>query len=103
MNSNLKKIYSKIDNNSDIIVFGLADSSNCKYCKNTKNFLKSNNINYKYYPIGDFRDLFFELLTQLATIHPELNINTYHKTVPVIFYKKKFIGGYDDLVDFLHK
>lgn len=100
MDSNLKKIYSKINNNNDVIVFGL---ENCGYCKNTKFFLKSNNINYKYYSIDDSKDLFFKLFTKLSTVHIELNINTNHKTVPVIFYKKKFIGGYTDLVNFFNK
>jgi glutaredoxin len=95
MDSNVNKLYSKINNNDDYIVFGL---STCVFCENTKEYLKKNKISYKYYPIDDFKDLFFKNLIKLTNKHPELNININQTTVPVIFYKKKFIGGYNDLM-----
>ncbi len=96
MSTNIKKIYSKINNNDYYVVFGL---STCIYCNKTKIFLENNNIKYKYYSIDDFKDLFFKNFVKLANNYPELNINSNHTTVPVIFYKKKFIGGYTDLVN----
>lgn len=95
MNTNIKNFYSKINNDDYYVVFGL---STCGYCIETKNFLNKNSIKYKYYPIDNFRELFFKVLNDASIIYPELNINEKHKTVPVIFYKKKFIGGYSDLI-----
>lgn len=96
MDTNVKNFYSKVNNNDYYIVFGL---STCGYCLETKNFLNNNNIKYKYYLIDNFKELFFRVLIEASDIYPELNINNTHKTVPVIFYKKKFIGGYTDLIN----
>jgi glutaredoxin len=96
MSNNAEKIYSKINNNNDYIVFGL---STCVFCKRTIEFLQKNNIRYKYYIIDDFKELFFKNFVKLANIYNKLNINSEHKTVPIVFYKKKFIGGYTDLVN----
>lgn len=98
MNTSIEKLYSKINNKNDYIIFGL---STCGYCKETKNILKKKNINYKYYPIDEFKELFFKILAKLATSYPELNIDIKHTTVPVIFHKKKFIGGYTDLINLI--
>ncbi len=95
MNINKKKIYSKINNENDYVVFGLTQ---CNFCNKTKYFLKNYNISYKYYPIDNFKQLFFKNFVNLANDYPNLNIDPRHTTVPVIFYKKKFIGGYTDLV-----
>jgi len=96
MNTNVKKIYSKIKNDNDYIIFGL---SHCIYCKKTIEFLQNNYISYKYYLIDDFKDLFFKNFIKLGSEYKSLDINLKHNTVPVIFYKKKFIGGYTDLVE----
>lgn len=100
MNNNQQKIYLKINNNNDYIVFGL---SQCIFCKNTIDFLQKNNINYKYYLIDKFKELFFKNFLKLANIYPKLNINLEHNTVPIIFYKKKFIGGYTELMNKFNK
>ena len=95
MDTNIKNFYSKVNNNNYYIIFGL---STCGYCLETKKFLNERNIKYKYYSIDNFKELFFRVLIEVSIVHPELNINKTHKTVPVIFYKKKFIGGYSDLI-----
>ncbi len=96
MKTNAEKIYSKINNNNDYIVFGL---SYCVFCKKTVEFLQKNNISHKYYLIDDFKEIFFKNFIKLAENYKNLNINPSHNTVPVIFYKNKFIGGYTDLIN----
>lgn len=95
MNSKIEKLYKKINNDDYIIIFG---SKTCIYCKKALELLKDNNLNYKYYSMDNFYDLFFKVLIELSYNKPNLNINQGHKTIPVIFYKKKFIGGYTELL-----
>lgn len=95
MNSKVIKLYNKINNDEkDIIIFGLSD---CIYCNNSIKLIKKNNISYKYYLIDKHFNLFFKLFLEVAKLYPYLLINIEHKTVPVIFYKKKFVGGYNEL------
>jgi glutaredoxin len=101
MPSKLEILDKKINNNNKYaIVFGL---STCGYCKNTINYLKNNNISFKYYTIDEYKNIFFKLLHRLSALKPELEINLKHKTFPVIFIGdkysgKKFIGGYDKII-----
>jgi len=93
--NNIEFLYNKIKNkNKEIIFFGLQF---CKYCKKTLEFVKKNNISYKYYAIDNYYDKFFKLFVKTEKIYKELEINPYHKTVPVIFINGKFIGGYNEL------
>ena len=46
----------------------------------------------KYY------EIFIPILEKLIKLNPSLQINPEHRTFPVIFYNKKFIGGYSDLI-----
>jgi glutaredoxin len=99
MDSKAIKLYKKINNDSDIfIIFGL---SYCGYCKNAINYLKRKNIPYKYYKIDNDYDIFFNLLKLIKKIDPNLNINKNHKTFPMIFFRKSFIGGYLDLIKYV--
>jgi glutaredoxin len=100
MSTNLKKIYSKINNDTDYIVFGL---SYCIFCKKTIEFLQKNNISHKYYLIDDYKEIFMTNFVKLEKEYQSLNINSLHNTVPIIFYKKKFIGGYTDLIGKFNK
>lgn len=100
MNSKVDKLYQKINNdNKSIIIFGL---SYCVYCKKTLELLKKNKISYKYYSIDKYFNLFFNVLIEVSKIYPNFQINPKHKTVPVIFYKKKFIGGFTELSKLLN-
>jgi len=97
MDSKTLSIYKKIfKSNCNIIIFGL---SYCGYSKAAINYLKQKKICYKYYEIDNIYDIFFEKIIGLSNLHPELNINLSHKTFPVIFVNKKFIGGYTELID----
>ena len=99
MDSKVKKLYKKITNeNKEIVMFGLSD---CIYCKKTLQLLKKNKITYKYYSIDDYFNLFFKVLVEVAKYFPNFEINIDHKTVPVIFYKGKFIGGFTEISQYL--
>lgn len=93
-NTNIDTLYNKINNNTHFIVFGL---STCIFCRKTIELLESKNIKYKFYKIDDMYNLFFKTFVKLATLYSNFDIDPTHKTVPVIFYKKKFIGGFTNL------
>lgn len=99
MDSNIEKLYNKINNNQDFIIFGL---STCRYCKEAIMLLKNKNIKYKNYYIDKYNNLFFKVFQELSELYPNFNIDKTHKTVPVIFYKKKFVGGYTELKKILN-
>ncbi len=95
-NSKVMKLYKKINENKDtFIIFGL---SYCGYSNAAKKYLKGKELKYKNYNIDSDYDIFFKLLHQVSKIDKNLEINPEHKTFPVIFYNKKFIGGYSDLI-----
>lgn len=94
MNSKVDKLYKKISNDKkEVIIFGL---SYCEYCKKTLELLKKKKISYKYYTIDKYFNIFFNVLNEVLKLYPNLGIDPNHKTVPVIFFKKKFIGGYTE-------
>ena len=95
----VNKLYNKINNNNEeIILFGL---SYCKYCKDTIKMLIKKNITFKYYIIDKHFNIFFDILLKVSELYPNLKIINSHKTVPVIFMNKKFIGGYTNLKNIL--
>jgi glutaredoxin len=96
---NVEKLYSKINNNTHYIIFGL---STCIFCQKTIQLLESKNIKYKYYIIDDFYNLFFKTFINLANTYPNFDIDKTHKTVPVVFYKKNFIGGFTSLNEMIN-
>jgi glutaredoxin len=94
--STAKKILEKINSNDDIIlIFGL---SSCKYCKNSLEFVKNNNLQFKYYDMDKYYEIFIPILNKLSELNDKLCINPNHRTFPVIFYNKKFLGGYTELI-----
>lgn len=95
----VNKLYKKINKNHDkVIIFGL---SYCGYCRSTIQYLKEKNIPFKYYKIDKYYDIFFKILNKLMEIHPELAFDSNHKTFPIIFIDRRFIGGYTDLIQIL--
>lgn len=94
LNTNVETLYNKINNNTHFVVFGL---STCIFCSKTIELLKSKNIKYKFYNIDDIYNLFFKTFYELANEYHNIDIDSTHKTVPIIFYKKKFIGGFTNL------
>jgi glutaredoxin len=99
MDSKVKKLYKKInDDNKEIIIFGL---SYCLYTKKVIELMKKNKISYKYYLIDNYFNLFFNILSEISKYFPNFKINNEHKTIPIIFYKKKFIGSFTEIFKYL--
>jgi glutaredoxin len=93
--SKAKKILEKINSNEGIyLIFGL---SGCKYCIKSIEFVQSNNLPFKYYEISKYYEIFIPILNELSELDNKLNIDPNHRTFPVIFYNKKFLGGYAEL------
>lgn len=89
------KILNKINTNANTyLIFGI---STCGYCKKTLVYMKEKNLQYKYYEMDKYYEIFIPILEKLIRLNPSLQINPEHRTFPVIFYNKKFIGGYSDL------
>jgi glutaredoxin len=92
--NHINKFMDKI-NTKKITIFGL---SYCGYTNKAKNYARDHKIPYKFYEIDNEYKNFFNLLSTTNKINPDININTNHQTFPIIFYKNKFIGGYDELI-----
>lgn len=100
MNSKVEKLYKKISNNKkEVIFFGLLY---CEYSKKVIDLLKKNKITYKYYKIDNYYNIFFNVLNEVLKLYPNIKINPNNKNIPIIFIKKKFIGGYTDLKKILN-
>lgn len=90
----INKFMNKI-NTKKLTIFGL---SYCGYTEKAKKYARDNKISYKFYEIDNQYKNIFNLLSSINTINPDIEINTNHQTFPIIFYKNKFIGGYDELI-----
>lgn len=94
-----EKLYSKIDENKDIyIVFIMA---NCEYSKKAVNYLKDNNLCYKSYIVKDLNNNIniMDQLIHCLKKREDYKFDHSHRTLPIIFYNKKFIGGCSDLLN----
>jgi glutaredoxin len=92
-----KTIIGKILNaNKDTYVIFFVDE--CPFCQQALSLLRSKNVQYKGYNIHDINGDMPYLLEVLRKNADLIGFNTSHHTKPIIFYNKKFIGGYDELV-----
>lgn len=105
MDKKVYKLIKKINKYNDkdkVLLLGL---SQCPFTSKSKFYLDSKNIEYKFYPIDKYRDIFFDLLQKINDIQKNestsFDIDINHKTFPIIFIKNKFIGGYSDLIKFI--
>lgn len=90
------EILEKINtNNNTYLIFGI---STCGYCKKTLTYMEEHKLQYKYYIMDNYYEIFVPILHKLINLNSNLKINPEHRTFPVIFYNKKFIGGYSDLI-----
>lgn len=64
--------------------FTIFGASYCGYCTKAKELLEEHNIQYVYHDISD--------MNKLALVE-----YTKQKTIPMIFQRTKFIGGYTEL------
>lgn len=85
------------DNDYYIIFY----SSNCGYSIRLKNFLKDNNIQYKGYDFAKCPDKWEELLEDLKENAEKISFDINHRTKPIVFFKKEFVGGSDDTIKLL--
>ncbi len=88
----INKFMNKI-NTKKLTIFGL---SYCGYTEKAKNYAREHKIPYKFYEIDNQYKNFYNLLLVSNTINPEVDIK--HQSFPFIFFKNKFIGGYDELI-----
>jgi glutaredoxin len=99
VNSVANKIITKITNNKDIyLIFG---RDTCGFCKRTLEILTKKNLQFKFYEVDKYYEIFIQILHKIHVLSPQLNIDLNHDTFPVIFYNEKFIGGFNNLKQIL--
>lgn len=77
--------------------------NSCFYCRNALELLRKSSVQYKGYDINQIEGNMGFLLGVLNKNAEKIGFNSSHRTKPIIFYNKKFIGGYDKLVEFMKK
>jgi glutaredoxin len=70
-------------------MYTIYTKDNCSYCVRAKELLKANNCEFKEKNIIDLDNR-----SELLLKYPEA------KTVPQIFVDNKYIGGYDNLIEY---
>ena len=86
-------------NKNKIVIIGL---DYCPYCKNAIKLVQKFNIPYEYYNIHkDYKNL-FDALKIINLKNNNIQFIEEHKTVPVVFFNKKFIGGYSELAKYFN-
>lgn len=86
--------------NEDIYLIFYVNS--CPYCRNALDLLKSKNKAHNGYDINNICDKYNTEFTNIIKSIQDANIfDTKHSTKPLIFHKGKYIGGYNDLVNFI--
>lgn len=73
----------------------------CPYCANALDLLRKNNVRYKGYDIETINGNMPKLLKVLNDNAKLISFDTSHTTKPIIFYNKKYLGGYDKLAQIL--
>lgn len=86
----------KIIKNENIAIIFYNDW--CKYSQASLKILKNKKIKYKGYNIDKINGGLETLLEYLSKTKDSTGYDTNYKSRPVIFYKKKFIGGYYELI-----
>ena len=69
----------------------------CGYSQKAIELLKDKNVKFKGYIIENIDGDMTVLLNKLIKNKDIIKFNPEHKTRPIIFYNKKFIGGYSEL------
>ena len=74
----------------------------CPYCIRALEKLKETNSNYKGYDINKIggTDILLDILKKYQS---KLDFDPTHRTIPIIFYNRKFIGGSDELIERLEQ
>ena len=70
----------------------------CEYCDKAKEMCHQYGIEFKYHPVDDR----FEGVQNMSKLKDRLlKENIVVKTVPVIWHRDKFIGGYNELMTYI--
>ena len=96
----MDKYSEKILKYKDDSIFIVFFMDHCPYSKSAIKLLKDKKLSYKAYRIKRNPDRLPILLEYLKN-NQSLNFDKNHVTLPIIFYKKSFIGGYSDLMKYL--
>jgi len=84
--------------NKDIYVVFYMNRNKCYFSRESIKLLKKQNKNFKAYKIIRHpEDKLPKLLHALNNYKDVNGFNPNHKTLPIIFHKGKFIGGYTEL------
>ena len=87
MDSKVDKMYKKINNNKNVIIFGL---SYCMYTQKAIELLKKYKISYKYYSIDKYYNLFFEILNKVSELYLNCISPPIHRFAFIFVYCDKF-------------
>jgi glutaredoxin len=84
----------------DEYIYTIYGISNCIYCDKAKDFFKVNNLRYNLIDCDEYinnlnKNSFLKFIEEFANIK--------YNTFPIIFYGKTFIGGYQNLIDYVHR
>ena len=86
----------EIENPSDN-GFTIYSKSGCPNCISIKTLFKNKNLSFNIINSDEYifenKDFFLNFIKQLS--------NTEVKSFPIIFYEKKFIGGYNETIKFV--
>jgi glutaredoxin len=79
--------------------FTIYSKSGCPNCIKVKKLLKDNNINFNLIDSDEYiiedKDFFLNYIKEISNVEV--------KTFPIIFYDKKFIGGYSETIKYVDK
>jgi glutaredoxin len=97
-NNSCDKYTTKILENKEHNLFIVFYMDTCPYSMGALNTLEAHKMSYKAYEIQRFPNdklpKLFQCLTKTAT---ETEFDLEFKTMPAIFHKGKFVGGFSDL------
>ncbi len=74
----------------------------CPFCIRTLDKLRKSKLNYKGYNIDSINGKTPRLLDLFIKHKDKINYDPNHSTIPIIFFNKKFIGGYDKLIEHIN-
>lgn len=96
------KYYQKIEDYKNYDLFVIFYMKGCPFCQEALDTLEQKDRSYKAYQIE--RSPVDKLPKLLGCLHQNSSatgFSTNHKTVPIVFYQGKFIGGLDKLKKYL--
>ena len=91
------KLIENITNDEYLDHYIIFYSTWCGYSQKAIELLKDKNVKFKGYIIENIDGDMTVLLNKLIKNKDIIKFNSEHKTRPIIFYNKIFIGGYSEL------